>query len=281
MEACLKRSVGILFPNQCNPFTAILCVLLCVCLSSKLRHLKVVTWILTFRKCRIISGSLIAGVHTKVAGSCLWQPAVRYTCHYREPSNIVSTLCGLNPQYSSDRWVAYSVRLPRTAPLFSGSVSGLTACNFHAVEWHVNYKVVGPRSPQTRAPEGFEVSISHQRKFCAYCRFSRRWCEGCRVLSMTPCGLLGIYWRFGGMSIYPEEGTGGAVTVFWYVTPCGLVITLFPESSVCPGLTQRSRFPTFYLMTATNSTSEIRLSTKQRGWKIIYSVFFLSLTWRR
>jgi len=36
-----------------------------------------------------------------------------------------------------------------------------------------------------------------------------------------------IYRRFGGMPIYPEKGTGGAVTVFWYVTPCGLVITFF------------------------------------------------------
>ena len=41
---------------------------------------------------------------------------------------------------------------------------------------------------------------------------------------VTTCGLVEISRIFGSMSIYPEEGTGGAVTVFWYVTPCGLVI---------------------------------------------------------
>jgi len=65
------------------------------------------------------------------------------------------------------------------------------------------------------------------------------------------------------MSIYPEEGTGGAVTVFCYVTPCGVVITIFSESSVCPGLTKQNRFTTFYLMTKTNSASEIHLSTEK------------------
>lgn len=80
------------------------------------------------------------------------------------------------------------------------------------------------------------------------------------------------------MYINPEEGNGGAVTVFCYVTPCGLVMTYFSESSVCPGLTQQSRFPTFYLKTATNSASETHLSTEKIQWKIIYRVFFLSLT---